>query len=226
MDGDRLVPSHVGVSMSWSCSSIVHSGPASPARAATCRPLVRLFGPWDAMSPWERRALPLPSPVVSCLSFAVRAVDDLLTEGLAADSPPVCRTQGTYMTGSMRRSVFVVSVTLQLTAGLYNRSTLMVAGRDDTSEAVRQLAVVGGMGKLRWAQGRLMWSTAKVESALHVVLKLNMHVSVPVPARTKAGKAEELREHTGKDALELMAPWRSTPRPWCADRCSCIPDLR
>jgi len=112
------------------------------------------------------------------------AVDDLLTEGLAAGSAPVGRAQGTYMTGSMSRPVFVVSVTLHLTAGPYNGSTLVVAGRDDTSEPVRELAVAGGTGALRRAQGHVLWSTARVESPLHAVLELDVHASVPVPATT------------------------------------------
>nr|CAB3455444.1 unnamed protein product [Digitaria exilis] len=109
------------------------------------------------------------------------AVDDLLTEGLAVDSAPVGRAQGTYMTGSMARPVFVVSVTLHLAAGPYNGSTLVVAGRDDTSEPVRELAVVGGTGALRRAEGHVLWSTAKVVSPLHAVLELDVHAYVPVP---------------------------------------------
>ncbi|KAF8698977.1 hypothetical protein HU200_034805 [Digitaria exilis] len=114
------------------------------------------------------------------------AVDDLLTAGLAVDSAPVGRAQGTYMTGSMSRPVFVVSVTLHLAAGPYNGSTLVVAGRDDTSEPVRELAVVGGTGALRRAEGHVLWSTAKVVSPLHAVLELDVHASVPVPTTLTA----------------------------------------
>ncbi|XP_066383134.1 dirigent protein 1-like [Miscanthus floridulus] len=120
------------------------------------------------------------------------AVDDLLTEGLAVDSAPVGRAQGTYMTGSMRRPVFVVAVTLLLTAGPYNGSTLVVAGRDDTSLPVRELAVVGGTGALRRAAGHVLWSTARVESALHAVLLLDVHASVPAPSKAAAAAAESL----------------------------------
>ncbi|WVZ61458.1 hypothetical protein U9M48_011326 [Paspalum notatum var. saurae] len=117
------------------------------------------------------------------------AVDDLLTAGVGLDSPPVGRAQGTYMTASPRRPVFVVSVTLRLDAPpCYNGSTLVVAGRDDTSEPVRELAVVGGTGALRGARGHVLWSTARVVSALHAVLLLDVHasVSVSVPANKTA----------------------------------------
>lgn len=114
------------------------------------------------------------------------AVDDLLTAGLAAGSAPVGRAQGTYMTGSMSRPVFVVAVTLMLAAGPYNGSTLVVAGRDDTSQPVRELAVVGGTGALRRAAGHVLWSTARVESSLHAVLQLDVHASVPAPSKAAA----------------------------------------
>jgi hypothetical protein len=120
------------------------------------------------------------------------AVDDLLTDGAsAAGSAPVGRAQGTYMTASTRRPVFVVSVTLVLTAGPYNGSTLVVAGRDDTSEPVRELAVVGGTGKLRRAQGHVLWSTAEVVSPVYSVLELDVHASVPetTTTTTKAAAA-------------------------------------
>ncbi|TVU13201.1 hypothetical protein EJB05_40734, partial [Eragrostis curvula] len=113
------------------------------------------------------------------------AVDDLLTSGPALGSEPLGRAQGTYMTGSMTDPVFVVSVTLMIKAGPYNGSTLVVAGRDDTSEPVRELAVVGGTGRLRRAAGHVLWSTAKVESPLHAVLELDVRASVPVPREAR-----------------------------------------
>ncbi|CAN6180821.1 unnamed protein product [Urochloa humidicola] len=50
-------------------------------------------------------------------------VDDLLTDGLSVGSAAVGRAQGTYMTGSKTHPVFVVSVTLMLTAGRRGRTT-------------------------------------------------------------------------------------------------------
>ncbi|PNT60916.1 hypothetical protein BRADI_5g08107v3 [Brachypodium distachyon] len=64
-----------------------------------------------------------------------------------------------------------------LTEGPYNGSTLVVAGRDDTSEEVRELAVVGGTGMLRRAAGHVLWKTARIESKVHAVLELDVHAS-------------------------------------------------
>ena len=91
---------------------------------------------------------------------------------------------------TMRRPVFVVvAVTLMLAAGPYNGSTLVVAGRDDTSQPVRELAVVGGTGALRRAAGHVLWSTARVESSLHAVLQLDVHASVPAPPSRQPRRA-------------------------------------
>ncbi|CAL5092184.1 unnamed protein product [Urochloa decumbens] len=109
------------------------------------------------------------------------AVDDLLTEGPGADSKPVGRAQGTYMLASLREPVLVVSITFVLTAGPYNGSTFAVAGRDNVLEETRELAVVGGTGRLRRASGHVVWRTARLESPLHWVLLLDVHASVPLP---------------------------------------------
>uniref|UniRef100_A0A0D3GLD2 Dirigent protein n=1 Tax=Oryza barthii TaxID=65489 RepID=A0A0D3GLD2_9ORYZ len=82
--------------------------------------------------------------------------------------------------------VFVVSITLVLTDGPYKGSTILIAGRDDISEEVRELAVVGGTGKLRRATGHVLWTTARRESPVHMVLELDVYAWVPAsssPAR-------------------------------------------
>ncbi|CAM0151683.1 unnamed protein product [Urochloa decumbens] len=109
------------------------------------------------------------------------AVDDLLTEGPGADSKPVGRAQGTYMLASLRELVLVVSITVVLTGGPYNGSTFAVAGRDNVLEKTRELAVVGGTGRLRRAAGHVVWRTARLESPVHWVLELDVHASVPLP---------------------------------------------
>ncbi|CAN6209100.1 unnamed protein product [Urochloa humidicola] len=110
------------------------------------------------------------------------AVDDLLTAGPGIESEPMGRAQGTYMLASLREPVLVVSITVMLTAGPYNGSTLVVAGRDDVLEETRELAVVGGTGRLRRAAGHVVWRTAKFYSEIHMAIQLDIHASVPLPA--------------------------------------------
>uniref|UniRef100_A0A0E0AF12 Dirigent protein n=1 Tax=Oryza glumipatula TaxID=40148 RepID=A0A0E0AF12_9ORYZ len=114
-------------------------------------------------------------------------IDDVVTEGPSLASREVGRAQGTYMLASMARPVFIVDITVVLTDGPYNGSTILIAGRDDTSEEVRELAVVGGSGMLRRASGHVLWRTAKVESKLHAVLELDVHASVPAAAVAPSG---------------------------------------
>lgn len=109
------------------------------------------------------------------------AVDDLVTEGPGIASRPVGRAQGTYMLSSQHEEVVVVAITVVLTAGPYNGSTIVVAGRDRIHDDTRELAVVGGTGGLRGADGYVLWRTAKVWSEIHMALELDVHATVPVP---------------------------------------------
>uniref|UniRef100_A0A0E0LG53 Dirigent protein n=1 Tax=Oryza punctata TaxID=4537 RepID=A0A0E0LG53_ORYPU len=106
-------------------------------------------------------------------------VDDLLTDD---DSKAVGRAQGSYTLACLRAPVLVVSVTLVLTDGPYKGSTILIAGRDDISKEVRELAVIGGTGKLRRATGHVLWTTARLESPVHMVLELDVYAWVPAPS--------------------------------------------
>ncbi|KAL6851904.1 hypothetical protein ACP4OV_020089 [Aristida adscensionis] len=107
-------------------------------------------------------------------------IDDPLTEGPGASSRAVGRAQGTYMLGSLREPVLMVSMTVLLSGGgAYNGSTIAVMGRDDVAAAVRELAVVGGTGAFRGATGHVLWRTARMESRDHMVLELDVYVTVP-----------------------------------------------
>uniref|UniRef100_A0A0A9GLY3 Dirigent protein n=1 Tax=Arundo donax TaxID=35708 RepID=A0A0A9GLY3_ARUDO len=132
-------------------------------------------------------------------------IDDHLTEGPAIDSKPVGRPQGTYMLGSLHQPVFVISITFVLTDGPYNGSTIVVAGRENIFETVRELAVVGGTGQLRRAAGHVLWRTAKLESAVHMVLELDVHASVPANAAARghwsvANATEQSNGNTSADS--------------------------
>uniref|UniRef100_A0A0A9AAK3 Dirigent protein n=1 Tax=Arundo donax TaxID=35708 RepID=A0A0A9AAK3_ARUDO len=106
-------------------------------------------------------------------------IDDALTEGPGASSRAVGRAQGTYMLASIREPVLMVTMTVALTGGAYNGSTIAVVGRDDVSASVRELAVVGGTGAFRRATGLVLWRTARMESRDHMVLELDIYATVP-----------------------------------------------
>lgn len=114
-------------------------------------------------------------------------IDDTLTEGPSAASRAVGRAQGSYMLASLNEPVLMVSMTVVLTGGAYNGSTIVVMGRDDISAAVRELAVAGGTGVFRKATGHVLWRTARLESRDHMVLELDVYATVPGASAAVAG---------------------------------------
>ena len=105
------------------------------------------------------------------------------------ESKPVGRAQGTYTLASLREPVLVVTMTVALTVGPYNGSTIVMAGIDDDDMGVREHAVVGGTGALRGAEG-YVFGIVKPFTSSYVVMELDIYmtVSVPVP-RPKARAA-------------------------------------
>jgi hypothetical protein len=122
-------------------------------------------------------------------------IDDALTDGPSASSSRlVGRAQGTYTLASLTEPVLAVSMTVALTGGAYNGSTIAVVGRDDVSAGVRELAVVGGTGALRGATGHVLWRTARMESRDHMVLELDVYATVPAASPAPPPRAGVVRQ--------------------------------
>lgn len=122
-------------------------------------------------------------------------IDDALTDGPGASSSRlVGRAQGTYMLASLGEPVLAVSMTVVLTAGAYNGSTIAIVGRDDVSASVRELAVVGGTGAFRRATGHVLWRTARMETRDHMVLELDVYATVPGASPAPPPRAGVVRQ--------------------------------
>ncbi|KAL5197566.1 hypothetical protein ABZP36_001078 [Zizania latifolia] len=137
-------------------------------------------------------------------------MDDLLTEGPSRESKVVGRAQGTYMLADLRDAVLVVTITVLLTDGPYNGSTIVISGLDDVFAETRELAVVGGTGQLRRASGYVLWRTARVMSPVYLVLELDVHASVPIAAPTHwpspHPRHPNIAPHAGRlDYIHLIA---------------------
>uniref|UniRef100_A0A0D9WUN1 Dirigent protein n=1 Tax=Leersia perrieri TaxID=77586 RepID=A0A0D9WUN1_9ORYZ len=91
--------------------------------------------------------------------------------------------QGSYVRASLTDPVLVVTATLKITDGPYNGSTIAIIGQDFVYEDVRELAVVGGTGKLRRASSHVLWTTARKASPEHLVLQLDIHASINLKIR-------------------------------------------
>ncbi|KAL6880451.1 hypothetical protein ACP4OV_012016 [Aristida adscensionis] len=84
------------------------------------------------------------------------------------------------MLSSQHEEVVVVAITVVPTAGPTTAApSPSPAGRDRIHGETRGLAVVGGTGRLRRAAGHVVWTTAALLSEVHMVLELDVHMSVP-----------------------------------------------
>jgi hypothetical protein len=84
---------------------------------------------------------------------AVVVIDDPLTEGPDLKSNPVGRAQGTYVSAGKVAVALMMSMNFVFQAGSYNGSTVAIFGRNEVFSSVREMAVVGGTGVFRWAEG-------------------------------------------------------------------------
>lgn len=108
---------------------------------------------------------------------AIFCTDDLITQGFNVDSPAVARGQGVYITSAMDGSNTHVLVSIVFNDGEYKGSTLEVQGSSAQFERVREVAVVGGTGKFRFARGYATLETVHIELAAQLaVIQCNITV--------------------------------------------------
>ncbi|XP_044378550.1 dirigent protein 1-like [Triticum aestivum] len=105
-------------------------------------------------------------------------MDDALTEGPGMGSRALGRAQGFYIAASSKGSdpTLHMSFDLLLTSGPYNGSTLAVTGRDNVMAPVRELSVVGGMGRFRMATGYVLMQTVEWWHGEYALLELDVYV--------------------------------------------------
>lgn len=90
----------------------------------------------------------------------VFAIDDLLTEGPEATSKVIGNAQGMYISSSQGKNLtLVMYVDLGFTEGRLKGSSLSVFSRNPVTESHREMAVVGGRGVFRRAEGTVFVKT-------------------------------------------------------------------
>lgn len=92
------------------------------------------------------------------------ALDDLLTEGPELTSKVVGNAQGMYLSSNQGKDLtLVMYIDLGFTTGKFNGSSLSVFSRNPVYEGAqggrREMAVVGGRGKFRYAKGVVFVTT-------------------------------------------------------------------
>ncbi|KAB2097510.1 hypothetical protein E1A91_A01G179500v1 [Gossypium mustelinum] len=83
------------------------------------------------------------------------AINDPLTVGPALTSTLIGNAQGLYVSSSRDPAVFttVMYADFAFTSGRFNGSSFSLISRSSSSDAIRELAIVGGRGAFRMAQG-------------------------------------------------------------------------
>ncbi|KAL6517403.1 hypothetical protein OROMI_033104 [Orobanche minor] len=108
----------------------------------------------------------------------VRVLDDLLTTKPDINSEKVGRVQGLITSSDLETSALAMNVNFVFTSGEYNGSTISVLGRNQIMNQKRELAVVGGTGKFRYARGYATASTYSYDAETNYgVLEYTLHVT-------------------------------------------------
>ena len=89
----------------------------------------------------------------------VFVTDDPITKTPDSNSAPVGRLQGIYVTSGLNGLNSHVSVSIVFTNKVYNGSTLELQGNSKQFEGVREVSVVSGTGKFRFARGYATFET-------------------------------------------------------------------
>lgn len=103
------------------------------------------------------------------------STDASMTEGLDKSSAQIGRGQGIMVTTAKDGSSLTLLLSIVFTNKEYNGSTLQLQGADHQFENRREVAVVGGTGKFRFARGYATFEAFRVGKS-HVVSRCNVTV--------------------------------------------------
>ncbi|KAK3020424.1 hypothetical protein RJ639_047730 [Escallonia herrerae] len=107
----------------------------------------------------------------------VFCTDDPITEGLNATSAEVARGQGIYVTSALDGSNTHVLISIVFTNEEYSGSTLEIQGASRQFERVREVSVVAGTGKFRFARGYATFETVYLDmSSAYSVIESNITI--------------------------------------------------
>ncbi|XP_015881943.1 dirigent protein 22-like [Ziziphus jujuba] len=105
-------------------------------------------------------------------------IDDALTEGQDSSSKVIGRAQGFYSVASQSDLAFLMVMTFSFVEGEYRGSSLSILGRNPVLNDVREMPVVGGTGKFRFARGYALAHTVWFDASTgDATVEYNVHVS-------------------------------------------------
>ncbi|OMO92810.1 Plant disease resistance response protein [Corchorus olitorius] len=106
---------------------------------------------------------------------SIGVLDDILKVGPEPDSEVIGNARGLAASASKDGSTLVVYLDFGFTKGMFNGSSFSVFSRNPVMDTERELAVVGGRGKLRMAQGFALIKTVFI-NATNLVVEYNVTV--------------------------------------------------
>ncbi|GKA81667.1 dirigent protein 22-like protein [Tanacetum coccineum] len=89
----------------------------------------------------------------------ISMIDDALTEKPERNSKLLGRAQGFYGQASLQEPGLLMAMNFVFSTGKYNGSTLSILGRNAVFHKVREMPVIGGSGRFRFARGYVQAST-------------------------------------------------------------------
>nr|XP_015881902.2 dirigent protein 22-like [Ziziphus jujuba var. spinosa] len=104
-------------------------------------------------------------------------IDDALTDEQDSNSNIIGRAQGFYSVASQSELAFLMVMTFSFTEGEYSGSTLSIVGRNPVMNDVREMPVVGGTGKFRFARGYALAHTVWFDASTgDATVEYNVHL--------------------------------------------------
>ncbi|KAF4361367.1 hypothetical protein CsatB_015648 [Cannabis sativa] len=95
----------------------------------------------------------------------ISMIDNALTEGPELSSKLLGKAQGFYGLASQTDGALVMAMNFHIIQGKYNGSTLTILGRNQVSDKVREMPVIGGSGLFRFANGYAHASTYSFDTS-------------------------------------------------------------
>ncbi|GLJ22232.1 hypothetical protein SUGI_0417920 [Cryptomeria japonica] len=137
-----------------------------------------MFYMHDVVVGSNRTAVPVNIGSITRLGFgAIVVIDDILTESSNPNSTRLGRAKGMYVSDSLdltQPDVLLLVTVIFEEPPEYRGSTLCIHGADTILKDQREVAIVGGTGKFRYARGSVVISTIETSLVANAVLQFNI----------------------------------------------------
>lgn len=100
-------------------------------------------------------------------------IDDALTIKADRDSEVVGRAQGMYSFAAQNDFALLMVVTFCFSQGKYNGSSLSMLGRNHVADGAREMPIVGGSGRFRFARGYALAHTRDGDATVEYNVSFN-----------------------------------------------------